>query len=291
MKKSLFLVLLLTFVKSQAQLISLKDLIRIESDEQFERIFIENNYEKYNDNKSETISYKFESIETNQDINSAIYSSFLVNKSEIYISYEKEKVIWYNRLFDKVKRTCRFIYVSDGRAYYQCADNKLKKIGLKKNGDKGEIVISDYNEISFPFSLIKKINSKDRFKGFCSRYGFNLDEEKEYFIGYSLGRDLYGNRKILADYWPEEYNENFFTRFTLTFRRSHQGQTSLIFENLLTEVKLQCEYWGILEVGGSKLEYECYSCSDVDYDGKIGFLRGQTQDMIRIIKSNIFDKL
>ena len=115
MKKSLFLVLLLTFVKSQAQLISLKDLIRIESDEQFERIFIENNYEKYNDNKSETISYKFESIETNQDINSAIYVlgekmliSFVKNSNDDQrIKYVNELIDLYDnwiKFFPKSKR-------------------------------------------------------------------------------------------------------------------------------------------------------------------------------------------
>lgn len=286
MKKSLFLVLLLTFVKSQAQLISLKDLIRIESDEQFERIFIENNYEKYNDNKSETISYKFESIETNQDINSAIYSSFLVNKSEIYISYEKEKVIWYNRLFDEVKRTCRFIYVSDGRAYYQCADNKLKMIGFKKIGNKGEIVISDYNEISFPFSLIKKINSKNRFKAFCSRLWFNLEIETDDFITYGLGNDFYGKAIIQAEYWTDNQTE-FPTKFSFIFWHRYGSQTSAIFKNLLNEVKSECEYWGYYQMG--TLKYDCYTCTNANYDGKIGFSSGKNSDSIRVFHSNFFD--
>ena len=106
---------------------------------------------------------------------------------------------------------------------------------------------------------------------------------------YSLGRDALGYPKIRADYWHEmdektRYSELYVSFF---FSRGTQKETSYVFENLLTEVKSECEYWGYYKTG--KLKYDCYTCLDADYDGKIGFLRGPTNDVVRIFKSHAFN--
>lgn len=289
MKNTILYFVLFILFQSHAQSISLKNLISIESNEQFERIAIENNYEKFNSDNSEVTSYKFETSNSDKTTNSSVLMSYMIKNNEISIEFNQENIKSYNRLFDEVKKTCSFYSIIEGRSYYRCPENKLKKVGFKRRGRMYDIIISDFNELIFPFSLLKKINSADKFKAFCSTLGFDLDEERDSFISYILGRDALGYPKIRADYSPEKDEKTIYSEIyiSLFFSRGTQKETSSVFENLLTEVKSECEYWGYYQTGN--LKYDCYTCLDVDYDGKIGFLRGPTMDVVRILKSHAFN--
>jgi len=289
MKNTILYFVLFILFQSHAQSISLKNLIRIESNEQFERIAIENNYEKFNSDNSEVTSYKFETSNSDKTTNSSVHMSYMIKNNEVSIEFNQENVKSYNRLFDEVKKTCSFYSIIEGRSYYRCPENKLNKIGFKRNNNKFNVIISVFNEFTIHFSEIKKIKSKSDYKRFCDFYGFRLRTEVDWFISSGLGNDINENPKIFADYWPNPTKNKYGdTKFTLQFHRGTQGKTSLIFENLLSEVKSECEYWGFYKQG-KDLEYDCYTCSDVKYDGKIGFLRGPNSDMVRIFNSYIFN--
>ena len=105
--------------------ITYQDIMSINSSQQFERVFIEKNFEKIDEDDKDFITYfwgrtKTEVIYPLQFDEDAI--GFGIN-----FSYEFD----YNRLFEIVKEKCDFAFVTEGISNYICSDERETIIGFK----------------------------------------------------------------------------------------------------------------------------------------------------------------
>ncbi|MDX5585672.1 MAG: energy transducer TonB [Aureibaculum sp.] len=185
---SLFTIGMVTTTFAQTCNITLDDILAINSQESFERVLIENNFQALNSDedwkkyirnisKKDTLvlGYEFEGTIKNSYFPELIVAAgYFFNESEIdsgdgyllkfAIKKPRDEDSFYNLIFSEVKRKCTFDKVhhtddGEGVAFYNCSNARVKnKIGFSLVDGGGLIIIKpadDYKEIGSLHELRK----------------------------------------------------------------------------------------------------------------------------------------
>jgi len=136
---------------------------------------------------------------------------------------------------------------------------------------------------SFNLDDLKQIDSSEKVKLFCFENEFAK-------ISDSTTKSVY--EKEIPDNFYDINNTMTFRYFfagtwEIEFPKYRDGSSNTTFNNILNEVKRDCEFRTVLEDGG---EYICYSCPNSFFEkglgnNYLGFKRNKSSDVIKIVLS------
>ncbi len=142
-----------------------------------------------------------------------------------------------------------------------------------------------FNSFGQSFSLddLKELDSFEKVKLFCFENGFAKmsDGATKSIYEKEIPDNIYFETKTMT--------LTFFGTGTweIEFPKYSDGSSNTTFNNILNEVKKECEFRMVLEDGG---EYICYSCPNSFFEkglgnSYIGFKRKKSSDVVSIVLS------
>ena len=147
------------------------------------------------------------------------------------------------------------------------------------------IPLISFSSFGQGFSLddLKELDSFEKVKLFCFENGFAKMSDGATKSVYE--KEIPDNTYITTRTMTFRY---FFTgTWEIEFPKYTDGSSNTTFNDILNEVKRECEFRMVLEDGG---EYICYSCPNSFFEkglgnSYIGFKRKKSSDVVSIVLS------
>ena len=138
-----------------------------------------------------------------------------------------------------------------------------------------------YSQISY--DDVMSISSEKMFKKVMIENGWEFDsrEGELLFYGYEIERDSINGNK--SSKWSV-YGDN--GEFVITFSRNSFLSSSVEseYDLIVKNIKKNCKYYDVIspkDSEGSIYDFVCYSCSESEYKGLIGFMVTEGKGVIR----------
>ena len=117
MKKLILILLFLPFI-SIGQDITYEDLISITNRQEFERVFIENNFEQVEKKSEVKLNYRYDIIKREKKLVASTWAYYDLEDEGKFLQYDNKLVENYNRVFDVAKKELLFLKIINGYAVY-----------------------------------------------------------------------------------------------------------------------------------------------------------------------------